>query len=183
MRLFVPDPRDALSVLERCAELSGQLLDVVPRSLALLDEVEQLMTRVHQLVDGIESTRTSADEVVRRTDAVVGRAEDLLVRTSPLVERLEAMTNRAEPSLIKLQPTLDRLAETTDPREVEALVGMVNLLPTLLRQLEDDVLPVLSTMGSVAPDLRSLMELAQDVDDMIASIPGVKRLARRRDDG
>lgn len=162
MRLpSVPGPRDVLA--------AGELLmGLVPRAGSLVDEAERVLGRVDDLLDRIEDTRTSADDVVRRTDATVARATTLL--------------DALEPPLTALQPTLERLADTTDPREVDALVQLIDHLPLLVTQLERDVLPVLTTLGSVAPDLHDLLDVSRELNEMLAKLPGMGRLKKRVDE-
>lgn len=161
MRLPVLDPRD--------------LVSVVPRLFALLGDVEALVRRTGRILDDVERVTGDAAGVVSRTDAVVGRAEEHVHRVVPLIDGLE-------PSLTRLQPVLERLAETTDPGEVEALVRMVDHLPELTRRLERDVLPVLGTLGSVAPDLHDLLAVSRELNDMLAKVPGLGRIKKRIDE-
>lgn len=168
MRLPVPGPRDVLKVLERGADAVEQLLAAVPRMVSLLGETEQLLERVDSLIDRIDQTRASADEVVRRTAGVVDEADQLL--------------SRMEPSLTRLQPTLDRLAETTDPREVDAMVALVDLLPGLALRMETDVVPMLTSLGSVAPDLHDLLDVSRELNEILGSLPGLGRVKRRIDE-
>lgn len=177
----VPGPRDALAVLERGAEALGELAGAIPRILRLVGEAEQLIARVDALVDRIEQTRVSADDVVTRTNAVAARTEELVSVTTPLVNRLTAMLDMTETPITRLQPALDRLSESTDPREVDALIGLIDLLPALVTHLETDVIPVLRTMGTVAPDVHELMELTRQINDMISGIPGLKRFTNNDD--
>ena len=62
-----------------------------------------------------------------------------------------------------LRPTLARLAETVDPREVSALVGLVDRLPPLLDAVDRDVLPLLGHLNEMAPDLHALLEAVDDL--------------------
>jgi hypothetical protein len=182
MRLPVPGPRDLIQILERGADSVEQLLAAVPRMVRLLDDAERLVERVDALVDRIEETRTGADEAVRRTERVVSEAEGMLTRSGPLVERLGALLDHVEPPLTKLQPTLDRLAETTDPHEVDALVMLIDHLPALAVKMETDIVPVLDSLSTVAPDLHDLLDVSRELNEMLAKLPGMGRLKRRVDE-
>lgn len=181
MRLPVPGPRDVWHVLERGAESVDQLLAAVPRLVALLDQVEALMARVDALVDHIEATRTAADRVVQRAGSVADRADGLVDGLAPLNDRLKAMLDRLEPPLTELQPVLDRLAETTDPHEVDALVALVDNLPRLAAKMETDIMPVLDSLSTVAPDVHDLLEVSRELNGMLGQIPGLSRMKRRID--
>lgn len=182
MRFPVPAPRDVLNAMERGADSIEQLLAAVPRMLALIGQAEGLLERVDGLIDRIDRTREAADEAVRRTDGVVTQADGLLSQTAALVERLTPLLDRMEPSLIKLQPTLERLAETTDPSEVDALVALVDHLPILAAKMETDILPVLDSLGSVAPDLHDLLDVSRELNEMLGRLPGLGRIKRRVDE-
>lgn len=192
----VPGPRDVVRLLERGAEAVEVMLEAAPRVMSLLDDAEALLQRADTLIDRIDQTRASADDVVRRTDAVVGRAEALLGRTDGVVDRAEdALTETAgltgrlrelldltEPSLVKLQPVLDRLAETTHPEEVDALVQLVDHLPMLADRMESEIVPIMESMSSVGPDIHDLLDLTRELNEMLASVPGLSRVKKRIDE-
>ena len=182
VRLPVPGPRNVLNVLERGADSVEQLLGAVPRMISLLGDADQILGRVDGLINRIDETCASADEAVRRTAGVVDTADELLSRASPMVDRITALLNGMEPSLTKLQPTLDRLAETTDPREVDALVALIDMLPELVRQMETDVVPVMNSLSTVAPDLHDLLDVSRELNEILGSLPGVGRIKKRIDE-
>ena len=182
MRLPVPAPRDVLNAMERGADSVEQLLAAVPKMVSLIGQAEGLLQRADGLIDRIDKTREAADEAVRRTDGVVTQANDLLSQTTTLVERLTPLLDHMEPSLVKLQPTLDRLAETTDPREVDALVALVDQLPILAVKMETDVIPVLDSLGTVAPDLHDLLDVSRELNEMLGRLPGLGRIKKRVDE-
>ena len=168
MRLPVPGPRDVVNALGRGAESVEALLAAVPKVLALVERADELVARI----DGVAGR---ADELVARTGVVVDGAEAQVARLTPLLDAFE-------PSLLKLQPTIEKLADTTDPREVEALVQLVNHLPQLVEHLETDVMPMLASLDSVAPDLHDLLEVSRELNDMLAKVPGFGRIKRRIDE-
>jgi len=145
-----------------------QALSLVPRLGVVVAEVEQIVARVQLVVSGIEQTQQRADAVVEQTAVLVGRA-------GPLVEQLEQF----EPTLLRLQPILERLAETTEPDEVAAIVAMVDLLPDLVDKCRDDIVPILDTLGTVAPDLRDLLDVSKELNEMLGAVPGLGRMKRK----
>ena len=163
----VPGPRDVLGAGERAVELVDGLLATVPRISALLDAAERLLDEARDVLARFDETRADADALVAATAAAQVRLVELL--------------DRLEPSLTTLQPTLERLAETTDPREVDALVGLVDRLPVLAEQVERDVVPVMQALTSVAPDLHDLLDTSRELNEMLARVPGISRLRGRAD--
>ena len=168
MRLPVPGPRDVLEALGRGAESIEALLAAVPKMLALVDRADELVTK-------IDAVATRADALVTRTNLVVDGAEAHVARLTPLLDAFE-------PSLLKLQPTLEKLADTTHPEEVEALVELIDHLPKLADRMETDVMPMLASLSSVAPDLHDLLAVSRELNDMLAKVPGLGRLKKRIDE-
>ena len=175
MRLPIPGPSDLLAVLGKGADQVDALLGAAPRMIALLDHADVLLLRATAAIDQVEVATEQAAVVVTRTSAVVDRAE-------AQVARLTALLDGLEPPLIKLQPTLEVLADTTHPDEVAALVRLVDHLPELTARVENDVLPVMATLGSVAPDLHDLLAVSRELNDMLAKLPGLGRIKRRIDE-
>lgn len=182
MRLPVPGPRDVVHLIERGTEAVGVLLAAAPRISALLDEAAPLLAKARTLIDQIGETRASAGDVVRRIEQVVAEAEGLVARTGPLTERLARLLDATEPSLVALQPTLERLAATTDSKEVDALVTLVDHLPVLAQKVEIEIVPVLESLTSVSPDLRDLLDVSRELNGMMASVPGLGRVKKRIDE-
>ena len=172
MRLPVPGPRDVLSALERGGDQLETLLGAVPRALALLDDAERLLVRASAAIERVREVTEAANVVVARASGVVDDAGTQIGRVTHLLDELE-------PSLLRLQPTLETLAETTNPDEVRALVRLVDQLPELTARMEDDVLPVLTTLGSVAPDLHDLLNVSRELNEILGGIPGLGRIKRR----
>jgi ABC-type transporter Mla subunit MlaD len=175
MRLPVPGPRDVLSALERGGDQLEALLGAVPRALALLDDAERLLVRASAAIERVREVTESANVVVARASGVVDDAGTQIGRVTHLLDELE-------PSLLRLQPTLETLAETTHADEVKALVQLVDHLPELTARVEGDVLPVLTTLGTVAPDMHDLLTVARELNDMLAKVPGMGRIKRRVDE-
>lgn len=152
MRLpAIPGPRDVVQLLERVTGLLGA--------------AEKLVASAGGLVERIEQTRAEAAEVVARTDGTRARADALVDRFEPVLERL--------------LPTLERLAETTDPREVDALVSLIDHLPLLVGKLETEVVPILETLSTVSPDLHDLLDTSRELNEMLAKLPGMGRIKAR----
>ena len=74
---------------------------------------------------------------------------------------------------------LNRFVASLDPDEVQALITLVDRLPTLVTHLDEDVLPVLVTLGDVVPDVHDLLDTVQDMRQVVKGFPG-SRLLRRR---
>lgn len=161
-------------------------MGAVPRVLALLGQAEVLLTRASATVDRVDLVAAAAAVEVERVGAIVDGAAAEVARVGAVVDGASVQVDRAasllsalEPPLTALQPTLQTLADTTHPDEVKALVALIDHLPGLTVQVERDVLPVLTTLGSVAPDLHELLEVSRELNELLGKIPGIGRLKRR----
>jgi hypothetical protein len=128
----------------------------------------------------------AATAEVTRVGTVVGAAATEIDRVGAVVggagvqaDRAAALLDVLEPPLTTLQPTLQTLADTTHPEEVAALVTLVDHLPAVTEQFERDILPVLATLGSVAPDLHDLLDVSRELNEILGKIPGMGRIKRR----
>ncbi|WP_157974009.1 hypothetical protein [Desertihabitans aurantiacus] len=170
----VPLPPNPAELLGRGAEALEQLTSLLPRTVALLERAERAAERAEALLDRSEVVVAEAELAARRTQAVVERAEGVSARAEEL---LASYTG----PLTRLQPAVARLAESTDPHEVQAVVAGLDLLPRLVDDLRRDVLPVMSTLGDVAPDLHGVLRVVTEINEMLGSIPGLKGVKRRVD--
>ncbi|MGA8988176.1 hypothetical protein [Aeromicrobium sp.] len=182
MRLSLPDPRAALGLVD-------EMTSVLPRLLALLTIAERTLARVDGLLDRIDATRESADAVIERTDVTVTKANALIVRAAgtlgsldPTVDRAQGLLDSFAPVIDELQPILERLVRSTSPEEVAAVVRLVDHMPMLVDKLTEDILPIIETMGTVAPDIHDLLDTAHELNEMLVKIPGMGRIRRRVDE-
>ena len=104
-------------------------------------------------------------------------AREIVTRAGSLVTAYEQ-----QQPLTALEPTVRRFAETFSTAEVDALVALVDRLPSLLDSVETDVLPLLHKLDDMAPDLHDLLETVQDLQRAISGRPGIRFLERRGDD-
>ncbi len=159
--MVVPGPRDVLRLVSRTWQVAEQLIGLVPRLAALMDTAEEV----------VRILRTIDDAELRIADAVD--------KTLSIVDRIEPIVVDFAPTLRLLHPVAQRLVETIDPKEVEAAVRLVNDLPELVAKLHVDVLPVLTTLGSVPDDLRELLVMSKELNEIIATVPGLSRMRQK----
>lgn len=197
----VVDRVDAL--LDRLEESRATADNVLARAEEMLLRVEEtrssadgLLRRTQRAVAGIDETRASAQELITRTDAVVDAADGTIRSTDKvvgwaevtvsdagaMVARTRGLLDLVEPSLVRLQPVLERLAETTRPDEVDALATLLDRLPLVTTQFEREVLPIMRTLGTVAPDVADLLEVMSGLHEMLGSVPGLGRVKKRLDE-
>jgi hypothetical protein len=59
------------------------------------------------------------------------------------------------------------------------MVTLIDRLPQLITHLDEDILPILETLGDVGPNLADLVDTVQDMRQVVKGFPG-SRLFRRR---
>ncbi len=178
----IPGPNGVLRIAERSYEAAERAISLVPRLIVIVAEVEQLLGAARTLIAQIETTQLLAADAVVRTEAVVSRAERVVGRTEKLTSTLVPLAEKFEPTLAKLEPVVAHLAETTSPDEVEAVVRLIDLLPEVAATMQSDIMPVLDTLGTVAPDLRDLLDIAKQVNEMMGAVPGLGRVKKKIDE-
>jgi hypothetical protein len=178
----IPRPATLIGAAGKGVDAIEQAITLVPRLVAIVTEVEALLTRVQDVVTAIELTQQRAQAVVERTEVVVAEAAAMTEIAGPLVEQLAPLLQDSLPTLQQLEPMLRRVTETTDPDEVAAVVTMVDLMPELVGKVKDDIFPVLDTLGTVAPDLRDLLDVSKELNEMLAAVPGFGWAKRKLDE-
>jgi methyl-accepting chemotaxis protein len=127
--------------------------------------------RVLDLLGAAESVVARADALVRRTGRVVGDAEEAVAAARRVTQAVEEQVEATKP--------LVRFAEEFSTHEVTAAIALVDELPRLAAHLTDDIMPILTTLDRVGPDIHELLEVANDVRQAILGIPGFDFLRRR----
>jgi ABC-type transporter Mla subunit MlaD len=135
--------------------------------------------RADAAIEAVASTREKADAAITAVGRTTGHADDVLGRAEGLVGRVEPMVGDYSESLALLAPAVRRLAETLEPDEVEALVRMIDQLPSIATHLDEVVLPVLGSLDNVGDDVHDLLETMEDLRQLVKGLPG-SRLFRRR---
>lgn len=179
MARLLPGPSTLLSVAGRGVDRIEEVLALLPRVAEALTAAEALLMRVDKVVASIEATCNEAQAVVKRVAAVADRAAPIVEQAADLTSQVAPLLEQFQPTLKKLQPILDRITSTTDPDEVAAVVEMVNLTPELVTKLQTDIIPVIDTLGTVAPDVRDLLDVSKELNGMLAGLPGLGRIKRK----
>ena len=170
---------DAMALVPRVAGAVSRMEQLLDRVATLLDRVEGVVDRADTAIDAMEGTRARADEAIEAVGRTTGRADRTLDHAAGLVDRIDPLIGDYEPALTALAPSVRRLADTLDPREVEALVILIDRLPRLVTHLDEDILPVLESLTSVGTDVHDLVDTVQDLRQIVKGFPG-SRLFRRR---
>jgi archaellum component FlaC len=144
-----------------------------------MTRLETTHARADEAIEQVGHTRAKADAAIDAVGGTASRADSLVGRADGMVGTVEPLLDDYERALTGLAPSVRRLAETLDPSEVEALITLIDRLPRLVTHLDEDILPVLETLGSVGTDVHDLVDTVQDMRQIVKGFPG-SRLFRRR---
>ena len=170
---------DALALVPRVGEAVGRMEEMLSRVDGLLNRVDGLVDRADEAIAAVARTQVAADGAITAVGRTTASADQLLGRGDVLIGRIEPLVGDYVQPLADLAPSVRRLAETLEPHEVEALVRLIDHLPQLVRHLDEDIFPVLETLGSVGTDVHDLVDTVQDLRQVVKGFPG-SRLFRRR---
>ncbi len=179
MRFPLPGPNDLVQAAAAVRDGVGDALDLVPRLGALLGETESLVGRIASIMDRIEGTVDRADNLLSDVAATEQAAGKVVTSVETTVVRASTLLALYDDSLHTLAPSVQTLAESLEPAEVAAMVTLVDRLPILLEHLDSDVLPILTTLDRVGPELHQLLEIAQDVQVALGGLPGMGWVRKR----
>lgn len=170
--MALPNPLDAVRLASTAYGAVEQAIKLIPRVTSLLTDVERLVLQAGNLIGEVEVTQRRAAAAVTQVESVVAGAAGTQSRVATLVDRFE-------PVLTQLLPVLETLSRTTSAEEVAALVRLVDALPPIVDRLDTDILPILDTLATVAPDLRDLLDVSRELNEIIGSVPGLRGVKRR----
>ena len=179
MRLPILGPSDLLHGAGLLRDGIGEAIELLPRLVTLVGDAETLISRVGRTVDKIEATIDRADILISGVASTDQAAREVVASVEETSRRAQALLALYEDSLHTMAPTVATLAASIEPAEVQAVVQLVDRLPTLLKHLDEDVFPILTTLDRVAPDLHQLLEIAQDLQVALGGLPGMGWVRKR----
>lgn len=186
MALPLPNP---VALLAPAAATVETALGLVPRAAAALDRVEALLDRVDRVMSRVEGVAEAAAQTNVEAAAIVTDAGRVTRRAGRAVDGVTGVTDRAdvalqawEPTLRRLAPQADRFASALSEQEVDAAIALVDKLPVVLDHVENDVIPVLTSLDRVGPDLHEVLEVVEELRRIITGLPGIGLLRRRGDE-
>ena len=170
---------EALEMVPRMGVLLGRVETIVDRISAVLTRVEGIVERADAEIEAVGRTRQGADDAITAVATTQLQVDAALTAVAATSARVDGLLDDFQPSLTTLAPSLRRLAETLEPHEVEAMVSLIDRLPMLVTHLDEDILPVLESLGNVGTDVHDLVDTVQDMRQIVKGFPG-SRLFRRR---
>lgn len=160
------------------------LLALPGRVVGLVTAAERTLSAVSDAVARTEAHLERTEQIIVRVDEVVQAANQAVQAATVTVEQVDNLTASAAPLLAsysgplqRLEPTVRRMADTTAPHEIDALVTLIDRLPTLANAMDGEVIPLLGRIEQIGPDLNQLLDNVGDLNRMMNRVP---RMFRRR---
>jgi len=169
-------------VVERADGAVGRIEEVMSQLEDALQQANPLLDRSRAVVKGVERTTVRVNAVVTGTEAAVVRGNDLLTTAAVAVEQGQAAVDGVRTATDRVQdvlPLVERLAAALGVDDVDALVLLLQRLPTLIATLDGEVVPLVGELRQVEPELRAMFGIVDEMHDVITGVPGAKRLLRR----
>ncbi|WP_433366803.1 hypothetical protein ACQPZX_38445 [Actinoplanes sp. CA-142083] len=162
----------ASAVVGQAGGITHAASAIVGEAAGITDAAAGVITRASSLSQAAEGVIVSAGGITADATAVVRQAESA---AGDATELLDAYAG----TLRKGAPLAARFVDELSPAEVTAAIRMVDTLPQLRDHLVNDVMPLLSKLDQVGPDIHKLLEVTEDLHLAIAGIPGLRLLRRR----
>lgn len=169
----------ALAVTQKAGDVVDQAGLITQRASSVIDLAHDAAEQAVGVVDQAQGATTAAGRVVTsagdatdRAAAIVDSAQAMLDRTDALVEPWSGVSAR-------MQPWASRVAESVERHEVEALVTLIDRLPSVTQHLDEDVVPLLSELEKIRPDVHEILESMNDLSLAIKGMPGMGLFKRR----
>ncbi|MBM7813934.1 hypothetical protein [Saccharothrix algeriensis] len=162
----------ARRTVDTAVSAPGRVLDLLAATERVVRRADDLVTRTGRVLDETEALVARATAVTAAAEAITAEAGRTARTSRELVDDYAPLARRAH-------PLAQRFVDELSPHEVDAAVQLVDQLPVLTRHLLEDVLPILTTLDRVGPDIHQLLEVTNDVRQAIVGIPGFSFLRKR----
>ncbi|WP_375489862.1 hypothetical protein [uncultured Jatrophihabitans sp.] len=162
-------------------EVARRITALLPRAETFLDTAELLLSRVGDVVDRLDRCEAHIRAVVQRVATSERIARDVIDDTAELQRSARTIFDVYEPVLHGASGTAAHASERFGPSQVDALVAYLDFLP-MLEEIDKQLVPMMGTLGTVAPDLAQLLAVSRGLNEMLGSLPGLGRAKRRVDE-
>ncbi|AOW91642.1 ribulose 1,5-bisphosphate carboxylase large subunit [Rhodococcus sp. WMMA185] len=177
MLLVQRRPRNLVHAVTDLARYSvdtaGLIVSLPGRIGSLLDQVEALVARIEAICLGAEAAVARANAVANGAAAVVATAAEASASAQALITIYEPLAHKAA-------PMAERIMEELSEEEIDATIELVNHLPELTLRMEG-LIPVLTTLGTVSPEIHQLLAEVRGIRQSIHGVPSFKYFRKRGD--
>ncbi|MFC5211625.1 hypothetical protein ACFPM0_34450 [Pseudonocardia sulfidoxydans] len=136
-------------------------------------------TQAATVVGAAQGVAQQAGEVVDGAGVVARRAGEVVGSAGSTSDAAAALLATWGPVSQRAAPLARTFVEQFSEDEVRAAVRLVDHLPQLTEHLENDIMPILTTLDRVGPDVHELLDVLKEVRQAILGIPGFAFFRRR----
>ncbi|WP_241726813.1 methyl-accepting chemotaxis protein [Dietzia sp. SLG310A2-38A2] len=188
------------SIVTRVGSTVDSADGIVGRVGSTVDSADGIVARIGATVDVADDLVIEAGGLIGRVEPLLDFADSALAPVKPVVEallvdaelspetarkvaiRLTEVLVWTDKTIALLEPIADEILESVSSEEIKAVVQFIDHLPALGDSLENDVMPVLASLDTVAPEVHQILEVAQQCLEAVQGIPGFQLLRRRGGD-
>lgn len=131
------------------------------------------------VIAGAESTVHGAEVAIRSVEVTGTDAARIIAEAARATHAAMALLDTWRPIAEQAAPLAGRFVQEFSEEELQAAIRAVDQLPALTAHLQNDVMPLLATLDRTGPDVHELLDVAKDVREAIAGIPGFTFFRRR----
>ena len=169
----------AAGAVERAELVIGGSERTVEGAGRVIAGAESTVEGAGRVIAGAESTVRGAEVTIRGAEVTVSGAARTIAEAAAATSAAMALLDTWRPIAEQAAPLAARFVEAFSEEELQAAIHAVDQLPALTAHLQDDVMPLLATLDRTGPDVTELLDVAKDVREAIAGIPGFTFFRKR----
>jgi ABC-type transporter Mla subunit MlaD len=167
------------AVAAHADEVAAQAGRVATRADDVAAQAGRVATRADDVAGRAAEVAAGAGDVLTRADTAARSAETLLGDVSTTGRGAQELLDLYRPTAEKAAPLLRRFVDEFSDDELTALVKLVDQVPLFTQHMVTDVMPILTTLDRVGPDVHELLDVLKDVRLAIQGVPGFSLFRRR----
>jgi uncharacterized protein YoxC len=167
------------TVLDRVDTAIGRVEAVAAHADEVAGHAGRVATKADDVAGRAAEVATGAGDVLARADTAARSAESLLDEVSGTGRGAQELLDLYRPTAEKAAPLLRRFVDEFSDDELTALVKLVDQVPLFTEHMVTDVMPILTTLDRVGPDVHELLDVLKDVRLAIQGVPGFALFRKR----
>ncbi len=171
--------QEAASLLPRLMRVVGDLEALIGEARAVIGDWHATQRQAQAEVEAVETTREYVHWVATQAHESAAGAAELLAEGAELADAAAVSLGMFRPAMTKLAPLVAQLADNVTTADISRLVDLLRASPAVLEQVQSDVLPVLSSLETVAPNIEELVTASAGLSEMVGSVPGMGKVKKR----
>src|ERR1700712_3730576 len=171
--------RGASALVPQLADLIGELQELVSETRTVVRDAHATQREAQAVAVAAEQPRRQVQAFADRAAVTAAAAAEVAAAAQVSSRRVHQLIDRFEPALHSLAPFTDHPPDGVTSDDASAVVEMIHTAPGLVEKLDTDIVPILNSLDTVAPDLRDVLDVSEGMNEMLGSVPGLGRVKRR----